>query len=96
MLAAAQTAEGRLVAFCRVDPHDGDAVREVERAVARGAAGIKLHPRAERFRLGGHAVRRILAVANERRLPVIVHAGRGIPRWAGTRSNSPGPTRGPR
>ena len=55
------------------------AVREVERAVARGAAGIKLHPRAERFGLGDPAVRRILAVADERRLPVIVHAGRGIP-----------------
>jgi hypothetical protein len=79
MLAAAQTAEGKLVAFCRVDPHDGNAVREVERTVARGAAGIKLHPRAERFRLGDPAVRRILAVADERRLPIIVHAGRGIP-----------------
>ena len=79
MLAAAQAAEGRLVAFCRADPHDGDAMREVERALARGAAGIKLHPRAERFELGDPAVRRILAVADERRLPVIVHAGRGIP-----------------
>ncbi len=78
-LAAAQAAEGRLVAFCRVDPHDSDAVREIERALARGAAGIKLHPRAERFGLGDPAVRRILAVADERRLPVIVHAGRGIP-----------------
>jgi uncharacterized protein len=79
MLAAAQAAEGRLVAFCRVYPRDGAAVREVERTVARGAAGIKLHPRAERFGLGDPAVRRILAVADERRLPVIVHAGRGIP-----------------
>ena len=50
------------MAFCRVDPHDG-AAREVERAVARGAAGIKLHPRAERFELGDPAIRRILAVA---------------------------------
>ena len=78
MLAAAEAAEGRLVAFCHVDPYNG-AVREVERAVGRGAAGIKLHPRAERFGLGDPAVRRILAVACERRLPVIVHAGRGIP-----------------
>ncbi len=78
MLGTAQAAGGRLVAFCRVDPHDG-AAREVERALGRGAAGIKLHPRAERFGLGDPAVRRILAVADERRLPVIVHAGRGIP-----------------
>jgi hypothetical protein len=78
MLAAAQTSEGRLVAFCRVDPHH-DAAHEIERAIARGAAGIKLHPRAERFGLGDPPVRRILAIADERRLPVIVHAGRGIP-----------------
>ena len=47
MLAAAQLADGRLVPFCRVDPHDG-ALQEARRAVRFGAAGIKLHPRAER------------------------------------------------
>jgi uncharacterized protein len=77
-LAAAGGSEGRLVPFCRVEPHDG-AGREVERALARRAAGIKLHPRAERLGLGDPAVRRILAVADERRLPVIVHAAWGIP-----------------
>ena len=77
-LAAAKAAEGRLVAFCRVDPHSG-AVGELERAVGRGAAGIKLHPRAERFGLDEPAVRGIFGFANERRLPIIVHAGRGIP-----------------
>ena len=77
-LAAAETAEGRLVAFCRVDPHS-DAVGELERAVGRGAAGIKPHPRAERFGLDDPAVHGIFDFANERRLPIIVHAGRGIP-----------------
>lgn len=77
-LAAAQAAGGRLVPFCRVDPRTG-AVEELERAVALGAAGIKLHPRAERFGLADPAVRRIAAFADERRLPIIVHAGRGIP-----------------
>ena len=77
-LAAAEAADGQLVAFCRVDPRtDGSA--EVERSLKRGAAGIKLHPRAERFLLGDPAVRRVFALANERRVPVIVHAGRGIP-----------------
>jgi hypothetical protein len=76
-LAAAEAAEGRLVAFCRVDPHSG-AVGELERAVGRGAAGIKLHPRAERFRLDDPAVHGIFDFASERRLPIIVHAGRGI------------------
>ena len=78
VLVAVEATEGRLIAFCRVDLHDG-AVREVERTVGRVAAGIKLHPRAERFGLGDPAVRRIFAFADERRLPIIVHAGRGIP-----------------
>lgn len=78
MLAAAQAADGRLVAFCRVDPHE-DGLAEAERAVGQGAAGIKLHPRAEHFGLTDPAVRRIVAFADEHRLPIIVHAGRGIP-----------------
>jgi hypothetical protein len=77
-LAAAEKAGGRLIAFCRVDPHNG-AVQEAQRAVDLGAAGIKLHPRAERFGLSDPAVHRVAAFANERRLPMIVHAGRGIP-----------------
>ena len=77
-LALAQAAGGRLVPFCRVDPRDG-ALEEAQRAIARGAAGIKLHPRAERFGLTDPAVRRVAAFADERRLPIIVHAGRGIP-----------------
>ncbi len=77
-LALAQAAGGRLVPFCRVDPRDGT-LDEAQRAVARGAAGIKLHPRAEQFGLSDPAVRRIAAFADERRLPIIVHAGRGIP-----------------
>jgi hypothetical protein len=78
ILAAADAADGRLVAFCRVDPHNGSAA-ELERAVDRGAAGIKLHPRAERFGLDDPALQQIFGFASERRLPVIVHAGRGIP-----------------
>ena len=78
MLAAAELAHGRLVPFCRVDPRRGG-LREAERAVGLGAAGIKLHPRAERFGLADPEVGEIMAFADERRLPVIVHAGRGIP-----------------
>ncbi len=78
MLAAAVASDGRLVPFCRVDPRNGG-LAEAERAVALGARGIKLHPRAERFGLGSPVVREVFALANERRLPVIIHAGRGIP-----------------
>jgi hypothetical protein len=77
MLAAAEEAEGRLVPFCRVDPRNRG-LEEARRAVGRGAAGIKLHPRAERFGLGDPSARQIFAFAHDLRLPVIVHAGRGI------------------
>jgi predicted TIM-barrel fold metal-dependent hydrolase len=78
VLAEAEASDARLVPFCRVDPN-ADGVAEAERALARGARGIKLHPRAERFALDHPEVDRLCAIANERRLPMIVHAGRGIP-----------------
>jgi hypothetical protein len=74
---AART-DGRLFPFCRLDPED-DAPAEAERALERGARGIKLHPRAEEFTLDHTGLEPVFAVANERNLPVLVHAGRGIP-----------------
>jgi hypothetical protein len=41
--------------------------------------GIKLHPRAEQFTLHEPGVREIVEVAHERRVPILIHAGRGIP-----------------
>jgi len=78
VIAQADASNGLLVPFCRVNPHD-DAVAEAERALAAGARGIKLHPRAEQFTLDHPQVRRVVALADERTLPVLVHAGRGIP-----------------
>jgi hypothetical protein len=78
VLAAAAESGGLLVPFCRLDPHDG-AVAEAERALAAGARGIKLHPRAEAFTLDHPEVRRLVAIADERGLPMLIHAGRGIP-----------------
>jgi predicted TIM-barrel fold metal-dependent hydrolase len=79
VLAAARASGGRLVAFCRLDPHAGDAAGEAARCLDAGAVGIKLHPRAENFRLEEPETDPIFAVANERGVPVLVHAGRGIP-----------------
>ena len=78
VIAEAEASGGRLVPFCRVDPNV-DAVAEAERCLAQGARGIKLHPRAERFALDHPEVDRLCALASERRLPIVVHAGRGIP-----------------
>jgi hypothetical protein len=78
VLEAARNSAGALVPFCRVNPHDHP-VAEAERSLDAGARGIKLHPRAERFALDHPAVRNLAAIAHERRLPVLIHAGRGIP-----------------
>jgi hypothetical protein len=78
VIEAARASDGLLVPFCRVNPH-GDAVSEAERCLEAGARGIKLHPRAEEFTLDHPEVRRLAALANERSLPVLIHAGRGIP-----------------
>jgi uncharacterized protein len=75
----AAASDGRIVAFCRVDPNAEDALREAERALDAGARGIKLHPRAEGFSLDEPEVRRVVEIAHERRMPVLIHAGRGIP-----------------
>jgi uncharacterized protein len=79
VLEQARESGGRLVAFCRLDPHADNPAAEAERCLDAGARGIKLHPRAERFRLEEPETDPIFAVANERGVPVLVHAGRGIP-----------------
>ncbi len=78
VLAQAADSGGRLVAFCRVDPR-ADPITEVRRCLAAGARGIKLHPRAELFDLDDPGVRVIVALAELEHLPILVHAGRGIP-----------------
>src|ERR671911_1867944 len=78
VIAAAAAHGDRLVAYCRVSPHD-DALAEATRALAAGARGIKLHPRAERFGMDEPVVAELVALAGERQVPVLIHAGRGIP-----------------
>jgi predicted TIM-barrel fold metal-dependent hydrolase len=78
VLAEASSSNGRLVAFCRLDPRN-DPVSEAERCLDAGARGIKLHPRSDGFTLDEAPLRGIFAVAGERRVPVLIHAGRGIP-----------------
>ena len=77
-LRIAAESDGRLVWFCRVNPHV-DAVAEARRCLDAGASGIKLHPRAEQFAMTEPAVEQLVALADERRVPVLIHAGRGIP-----------------
>ena len=78
-IAAAAEHPDTLWPYCRVSPHHEDAIAEATRALDAGARGIKLHPRAEDFTLGHDRVRPLIALAHERRAPVLIHAGRGIP-----------------
>jgi predicted TIM-barrel fold metal-dependent hydrolase len=78
ILAEADRSDGRLVPFCRLNPADG-AVAEAKRCIELGARGIKLHPRSDDFSMGSSEAREVFAIADEHRLPVLIHAGRGIP-----------------
>ena len=78
VIEVAERSDGRLVALCRLDPGK-QPLDEARRCLEAGAKGIKLHPRAESFQLSEPHVEPIFALAHERRLPVLIHAGRGIP-----------------
>lgn len=67
----------RIIPYCRLDPAE-DPVREAERCLARGARGIKLHPRAQEFSFEGAAMEAIFATAREAGVPMLIHAGRGM------------------
>ncbi|HEU4657169.1 MAG TPA: amidohydrolase family protein [Capillimicrobium sp.] len=69
----------RLTAFARIDPNAGDPLPEARRCLAAGARGFKLHPRSDAFVLSHPAVAALVAFAEAERVPVLVHAGRGIP-----------------
>ena len=79
VLGEVEASGGRLSMFCRIDPNAGDPIPEIERCLERGARGVKLHPRSDAFQLPHPEVVRIVAFAGERRMPVLFHAGRGIP-----------------
>ncbi len=66
-----------LVPFARLDPRTSGKA-DAEAALAAGARGFKLHPRAEDFRLEHPNVDAIAAVASEARVPVLIHAGVGV------------------
>jgi uncharacterized protein len=70
--------EERLLPFCRLDPAE-DPIAEGERCLKAGARGIKLHPRAQAFSFDGPEMDGIFALAGEAGVPILIHAGRGMP-----------------
>jgi predicted TIM-barrel fold metal-dependent hydrolase len=77
-LAAAERSDGRLIPFVRLDLAE-EPVAEAERCLDLGARGIKLHPRAQQFLLNDERLAPVFAVAAERRVPILIHGGRGLP-----------------
>jgi predicted TIM-barrel fold metal-dependent hydrolase len=77
VLAWAAESDGRFIQLCRLDPLQ-DPVVEAERCLAAGARGIKLHPRAQSFGLTG-LCEPIFALAEQAGVPILIHAGRGLP-----------------
>jgi predicted TIM-barrel fold metal-dependent hydrolase len=79
VLEAAAESGGRLVALARIDPKAPDALQEAQRCLDAGARGFKLHPRSDDFGLPHPVVEEVVELAGQHRLPVLFHAGRGIP-----------------
>jgi len=74
----ARESEGRLLPFCRLDPAE-DPLAESERCLAAGARGIKLHPRAQDFVFDGKDMDGVFGLAESAGVPILIHAGRGLP-----------------
>jgi predicted TIM-barrel fold metal-dependent hydrolase len=77
-LAYARRSEGRLIPFVRLDLAE-QPIEEATRCLDLGARGIKLHPRAQRFLLNDERLAPVFALAAERRVPILIHGGRGLP-----------------
>jgi predicted TIM-barrel fold metal-dependent hydrolase len=74
----AARSEGRLIPFVRLDLTESP-IEEAMRCLDLGARGIKLHPRAQKFQLNDTRLAPVFALAAERRVPILIHGGRGLP-----------------
>jgi uncharacterized protein len=77
-LSHATAAPDELVPYVRLDLNETP-IEEARRCIDLGAGGIKLHPRAQRFLPDDPRLEPVFALAAERRVPVLIHGGRGLP-----------------
>src|SRR2546421_9203410 len=78
----AERSGGRLIPFVRLDLSEKP-VEEATHCLDKGARGIKLHPRAQRFLLNDERLAPVFELAADRRVPILIHGGRGPPPTAG-------------
>ncbi len=67
-----------MIPFVRLDMNEGP-VEEARRCLDLGARGIKLHPRAQKFLLNDERLAPVFELAAERKVPILIHGGRGLP-----------------
>ncbi|HKC20870.1 MAG TPA: amidohydrolase family protein [Gaiellaceae bacterium] len=77
-LAYAERSDGKLIPFVRLDLSE-DPIAEATRCLDLGAKGIKLHPRAQKFLLNDERLSPIFELAADRKVPILIHGGRGLP-----------------
>jgi predicted TIM-barrel fold metal-dependent hydrolase len=77
-LGFADRSGGRLIPFVRLDLNESP-IEEASRCLDLGARGIKLHPRAQRFDCSDDRLAPVFELASERRVPILIHGGRGLP-----------------
>jgi uncharacterized protein len=77
-LAYAAASNGRLIPFVRLDLNE-DPIGEANRCLDAGARGIKLHPRAQKISLEDERLTPVFELAAERKVPILIHGGRGMP-----------------
>jgi predicted TIM-barrel fold metal-dependent hydrolase len=77
-LAFAERSGGRLIPFVRLDLNESP-IEEAKRVLDLGARGIKLHPRAQKFTAKDERLEPVFALAAKRRVPILIHGGRGLP-----------------
>jgi predicted TIM-barrel fold metal-dependent hydrolase len=77
-LAFAAESDRRLIPFVRLDLKENP-VEEAIRCLDAGARGIKLHPRAQKISLEDKRLPPVFELAAERKVPILIHGGRGLP-----------------
>jgi predicted TIM-barrel fold metal-dependent hydrolase len=77
-LAFAERSGGRLIPFVRLDLNESP-IEEARRCLDAGAKGIKLHPRAQKFDSADERLAPVFEIAAERKVPILIHGGRGLP-----------------
>lgn len=77
-LAFAKRSGERLIPFVRLDLNESP-LEEAARCLDAGARGIKLHPRAQGFAATDARLGPVFELAADRRVPILIHGGRGLP-----------------